>query len=160
MSAAIRRGVTDIASNNAIVSGMLSTTGRRCPRQRTRAVRQLQQHVTRRTDAGRTGLMTTPVACVPQRLPPTREWRFPPILGFTGNWRQHQCPDPVSLSSGDSHGQKDLPPDRMAAIMPASGGWFTTMRGGGQGADQQLAPSTYIKLGLGKEESWNHKIRS
>ncbi len=32
MSAAIRRGVPDIAFNNAIVSGMLSTTGRRCPR--------------------------------------------------------------------------------------------------------------------------------
>lgn len=32
MSVAIRRGVPDIALNNAIVSGMLSTTGRRSPR--------------------------------------------------------------------------------------------------------------------------------
>jgi len=35
----------------------------------------------------------------------------------------------------------------MAAIMPASGGWFPTARGGGLGADQQLAPSTYTKFG-------------
>ena len=55
-------------------------------------------------------------------------------------------------SSGDSHGQKDFPPDRMAAIMPASGGWFPTARGGGPGADQQLAPSTHIKLGRRQDE--------
>ncbi len=59
-----------------------------------RTVRQLQQHVTRCIDTERAGLMTTPVACVQPRLPPTREWRVPPIPGFPGNWRQHQCPDP------------------------------------------------------------------
>jgi hypothetical protein len=32
MSAAIKRGVPDIAPSNAPVSGMLSTTGRRSPR--------------------------------------------------------------------------------------------------------------------------------
>ena len=32
MSAAIRRGVPDIAPSNAMVSGMLRTTGRRSPR--------------------------------------------------------------------------------------------------------------------------------
>ncbi len=31
--------------------------------------------------------------------------------------------------------------------MPASGGGFPTARGGGLGADQRLAPSTYIKFG-------------
>ena len=41
----------------------------------------------------------------------------------------------------------------MAAIMPASGWWFPTARGGGLGADQQLAPSTYIKLARQETQS-------
>ena len=49
-------------------------------------------------------------------------------------------------NSGESNWQRDLPPDRMAGIMPASGGWFPSASRGARAADQQLAPSTYIHL--------------
>ncbi len=61
----------------------------------------------------------------------TREDRS--IPGFPGNWCRYQFPDPGASNSGESRWQKALPPDRVAAIMPASGGWFPSASGGAPG---------------------------
>lgn len=42
-----------------------------------------------------------------------------PAIGAGANSRVR-----APSNAGESHWQKDLPPDRMAAIMPASGAWF------------------------------------
>ena len=62
------------------------------------------------------------------------EWRLPPIPGFPDNWRRHQFPGSCASNSGESHWQKDLPTDHVAAIMPASGGWFPSASRGVPGS--------------------------
>ena len=63
------------------------------------------------------------------------------------NWRRRQFMSPTASHSGQSHWRKDLPPNHMAATMPAQAGGFharVEVRGA---IGQQLALSTHMKLG-------------
>jgi len=78
-------------------------------------------------------------------VPATRDARHPHGPQFALTNARVRAPS----NSGESHGQKDLPADRMAAIMPADGGGAHARAEANRVADQQSTPSTYIKFKLG-----------
>jgi hypothetical protein len=91
--------------------------------------------------------VSTQVTCVPAHgdtNPGNGAFRLTPGFPTIGAGTNARVRAPSN--SGESHGQKDLPADRMAAIMPADGGGAHARAEANRVADQQSTPSTYMTL--------------
>ena len=109
-------------------------------------------YVTHRHGASRLRAVRVPtaVAGLQRKLTPIPKWHRRANTGFPGNWRRHQSPGAGGSKSGESRWHKDLPPDGMAGIMPATGECPEARAEAHRASEQQLALSTYVKLGSPK----------